>query len=83
MGPLNKDRELELAFLKNKQEFQAGHAKKRETSKLPNMIKTLGCSTIQSIANASPNLQKSLLQSLGITNTSDICLLVNEFDNKL
>ena len=30
IGSFNKERELELAFLKKKQEFQAGHAKKRE-----------------------------------------------------
>ena len=72
MDRLNKERELELDFLKKKQEIEASHAKKMaeiETSKLQNMIKAVGRPTIQSIANAGPNLQKSLLQSLGITNT--------------
>ena len=72
MERLNKERELELAFLRKQQEVEARHAKKMaeiETSKLQNMIKAIGRNTIQSIANAGPNLNLKLLQSLGITNT--------------
>lgn len=71
MERLNRGRERELAYLRQKQEIETNHAKimaQVETNKLQNMIEAIGQSTIKSIADAGPNLQKSLLQSLGIKN---------------
>lgn len=69
---LTKTREAELGYKKQQDEMEINKAKKLsaiEMEKFENMVKAIGPDTIKAIANAGPQMQVKLLQSLGLKST--------------
>jgi len=72
MKRLEKKRTAELKYLSRKQKLEGEHKSrlaKIQTTKFQSFINAIGAKTIQSIADAGPDLQRKLLASLGIQST--------------
>jgi len=69
---LTKARESELSFIKEQNEIEIHKAKELatvETEKFKKMVDAIGAETLVAMAQAGPEMQAKLLQSLGIKST--------------